>query len=292
MPISIAIPFYNAEKFLANAIRSVFAQTYKEWELILIDDGSTDNSLSIARSVNDPRVRVISDGKNKKLAGRLNEVTGLARYDYIARMDADDLMSPDRLQLQLDILLANPDISLVSTGLYSILDDDTLVGYRGRADTKVSFEQLIKKEKGILHASILARKTWYDRNFYNEKLSVGQDSDMWLRASKKNDLNIIILSDPLYIYREEGNLTAKKMLNAYKLERQTLSRYIESGSFRIKYILKSYSKTGIIFLLDKIGYLGFLQKRRNDVKISADQIADYTSILKVIKSTKVPGLDI
>jgi glycosyltransferase involved in cell wall biosynthesis len=291
MPISIAIPFYNAEEFLADAIRSVFAQTYQEWELILIDDGSTDNSLAIAKAVNDPRIKVISDGKNKKLAGRLNEVTELAKYDYIARMDADDLMSPDRLQIQLDILLANPKIDLVSTGLFSVLNDDTLVGYRGAVEHQVNFEQLINKERGILHASILARKTWYKRNFYNEKLSVGQDSDMWLRASKKNDLNIIIISEPLYIYREEGNITSKKMLKAYTLEREVLSRYIDNKVFKVKYVLKSYSKTGVIFLLDKIGYLGFLQKRRNNIKISQNQIEEYSSILKIIKSTKIPGLD-
>jgi glycosyltransferase involved in cell wall biosynthesis len=291
MPISIAIPFYNAEEFLADAIRSVFAQTYQEWELILIDDGSTDNSLAIAKAVNDPRIKVISDGKNKKLAGRLNEVTELAKYDYIARMDADDLMSPDRLQIQLDILLANPKIDLVSTGLFSVLNDDTLVGYRGAVEHQVNFEQLINKERGILHASILARKTWYKRNFYNEKLSVGQDSDMWLRASKKNDLNIIIISEPLYIYREEGNITSKKMLKAYTLEREVLSKYIDNKVFKVKYVLKSYSKTGVIFLLDKIGYLGFLQKRRNNIKISQNQIEEYSSILKIIKSTKIPGLD-
>ena len=91
MAITIGIPFYNAEAYLADAIRSVFAQTYEDWELILIDDGSTDNSLAIARSVDDPRVRVYSDGKNKKLASRLNELTQLATYEFIARMDADDV---------------------------------------------------------------------------------------------------------------------------------------------------------------------------------------------------------
>jgi len=64
MSITIGMPFYNAEKYLADAIRSVFAQTYQDWELILMDDGSTDQSLEIAKSVDDPRVRVFSDGKN------------------------------------------------------------------------------------------------------------------------------------------------------------------------------------------------------------------------------------
>jgi len=84
IPVTIGLPFYNAEKYLTDAIRAVFAQTHQHWELILIDDGSTDGSLKIAKSVQDPRVRVYSDGKNKKLAARLNEITKLAKYEYIA----------------------------------------------------------------------------------------------------------------------------------------------------------------------------------------------------------------
>ena len=122
MFVSIGIPFYNAENFLLDAIRSVFAQTHKKWELILLDDGSEDRSLEIAQSIKDPRVRVYSDGKNKKLASRLNEIVKLAKYDIIARMDADDLMSPYRIKKQVEILAQNPHLDLISTGIYSVDD--------------------------------------------------------------------------------------------------------------------------------------------------------------------------
>ena len=101
MPITIGIPFYNAEVYLADAIRSIFAQTYQEWELILVDDGSTDSSLEIARSVKDSRVRVIADGVNRRLPYRLNQITAEAKYDLIGRMDADDIISPVRFEKQL-----------------------------------------------------------------------------------------------------------------------------------------------------------------------------------------------
>ncbi len=74
MQVSIGIPFYNNEQTLVDTIRSVFAQTYQGWELILVDDGSSDRSLEIARSVDDERVRVITDGQNKKLPARLNQI--------------------------------------------------------------------------------------------------------------------------------------------------------------------------------------------------------------------------
>lgn len=287
MFITIAIPFYNAEEFLADAIRSVFAQTHQDWELLLIDDGSTDGSLKIAQSIKDPRVKLFSDGKNKKLAGRLNEVTRLASYDYIARMDADDLMSPDRLAIQLDILEKNAHIDLVSSGMYSILNDETLVGYRGDTADEVSFNQLIRKEKGILHASILARKSWYARNFYNENLPLAQDSDMWLRASKKNDLSIKIIPEPLYFYREEQNITAKKMLKAYKIERKVFSQYIDDRLFRFKYVSKSYFKTMTILLLDQFGYFKFLLKRRNKTESISEHLRGYENMIEIIKATKI-----
>lgn len=100
--ITIGIPFYNAEAYLADAIKSVLAQTFKEWELILVDDGSSDNSLKIAKEFEkkDSRIRVISDGLNKKLPARLNQIINKARFNIIARMDADDLMDIERSEKQ------------------------------------------------------------------------------------------------------------------------------------------------------------------------------------------------
>ena len=97
--VTIGLPFYNAEKYLALAIESVLQQTYTNWELLLLDDGSTDNSLSIAQSYaqKDSRIKVISDGKNKNLATRLNELPSLAQGLYLARMDADDIMHSARI---------------------------------------------------------------------------------------------------------------------------------------------------------------------------------------------------
>jgi glycosyltransferase involved in cell wall biosynthesis len=213
MPISIGIPFYNAETFLLNAIKSVFAQTYTDWELILIDDGSTDNSLKIANSIDDPRVRVYSDGKNKKLATRLNEIVKLAKYDLIARMDADDLMSPTRLEKQIQILNENPQIDLVTSGLFSITDDLEPVGVRWHHNTFITFDEILNKTScGIVHAAILGRKKWFLRNKYNESLIIAQDFELWVRTYHKSDLNIFLIQEPLYYYREESSATAKKCL--------------------------------------------------------------------------------
>ena len=91
--VSIALTVLNAEKTLAVAIRSICDQTFEDWELIVLDDGSTDSSLSIAGRFGDPRIKVFSDGRNRGIAARLNQAMDLCRGEYFARMDADDVSS-------------------------------------------------------------------------------------------------------------------------------------------------------------------------------------------------------
>ena len=194
MFVTIAIPFFNAKDYLPDAIKSVFAQTYKDWELILIDDGSTDGSLEIAKSVNDPRVRVISDGKNKKLAVRLNEISKLAKYDYIARMDADDLMSPFRIEKQMNILINNKDLDLVTCGIFSISNKGEIKGVRHHYSNYINLSDLLNKRgMGVLHAGILGKKKWFERNQYNINLETAQDYELWVRSAAFDDFKIFLM---------------------------------------------------------------------------------------------------
>ena len=286
MGITIAISFYNADHYLLDSIKSVFAQTYQNWELILIDDGSTDRSLEIANSIKDSRVRVISDGKNKKLAGRLNEVTELAKYDFIARMDADDLMVPNRLEIQMKVLENNPEFDIVTSGVYSALNDLTIIGKRGTDYKGVSFKEIISRKKGVTHAAVLARKSWYKRNKYNENLKIAQDLELWTRSSFNNDLKVISLKEPLYIYREEGNVTFKKLLAAYTTERGLINHY--KGLLNKLYI-KSLIKSLAINVLKIFQLQRDFQKKRNH-GLDTKELHDVSKIIAGIRATKIPGL--
>ncbi|WNH12227.1 glycosyltransferase family 2 protein [Thalassobellus suaedae] len=283
MSITIGLPFYNAEKHLELAIKSVFAQTYQDWELLLIDDGSTDTSLEIAKSIKDQRVTVYSDGNNKKLAARLNEIVKLAKYDYIARMDADDFMAPTRLSTQIKILEDNPKFDLVSTGLFSISNTNILMGYRGHNWENPTFDEILYKKTGVLHPSVMGRKAWFERNKYNEDLKLGQDTELWLRTSKKNDFKIKIISNPLFMYREEGNVTKKKLLRAYKNEREYLALYIEPLIPRIMYKLKSWAKSLFVTVFGTPKFL--LERRFNSVNDNQREI--YDNVLKQIRNTQL-----
>lgn len=289
--ITICIPFYNAESTLLDAVRSVFAQTHESWELILIDDGSTDRSLKIAQSINDPRVTVYSDGENRKLAGRLNQLVDLAKYDFIARMDADDMMTPNRIETLLGILCANEKYDLASCGTYSIKNDGSFNGYRGSAEQNYTFEGLIHKSQGFLHAGLVARKSWYERNRYDELLPLGQDTDLWLRSAKAGDFRAISIKEPLYMYREEGNVTSKKLLTAYKIERSNYAHLIEKRHIRLKYVTKSVAKTFIVKAMDLTGSLDYLLQRRNQKDTNDNVIKLFNNSIDQISSTQIPGID-
>ena len=269
MDISIGIPFYNAEKYLEDAICSVLAQTYKQWELILVDDGSKDNSLAIANryAKKDSRIKVISDGENKKLPFRLNQIIHQARYDYIARMDADDLMSVDRLEKQIQILESNKEIDLVTTGCFTIGRSNELTGVRLGSNYQMDAEMILGGVTNLLHASLLARKSWYIRNNYDENRPLAEDFDLWLQAAKNNDLNYFIIEEPLYWYRVVENVTAEKMIQGYDTQIEIINSSYEgivSTSKKNKIIRKFKWKKSVVRCLDAFNLMSVLLKRRSD----------------------------
>src|SRR3954451_5760594 len=110
--VSIIMPFHNAGSTIDAALRSIQEQTYTDWELLLCDDGSTDDSRQRVRWYADSRFEVWSDGTRKGLAQRLNECIDRARGKYIARMDSDDICYPERLEAQVRFLQQNSDVDL------------------------------------------------------------------------------------------------------------------------------------------------------------------------------------
>lgn len=189
--ISVGIPFFNAEKFLPKAIESVINQSHQNWELLLVDDGSNDGSLEIARRFErqDNRIKVFYDGKNKGLAARLNELSKLSSGDYIARMDADDIMHPKRIDRQLEILVSNPHIDVLGTNVYTI-DENNLVF--GRRFNKT---EGLQKVEHFIHPTIMAKKQWFLDNPYDEKAIRIEDTELWYRAKHHSDF--MILNEPL-----------------------------------------------------------------------------------------------
>lgn len=281
--ISIGLPVYNAELYLEYAIKSVLAQTHEFWELIIIDDGSTDESLNIARKYEqkDNRIRVISDGKNKKLPERLNQLIAESSYDYIARMDADDIMHPERLYRQLEFLTNNPQYDLVSSGMILINSYNIVYGYRNldKLNTDFSSED---KLHSIIHPSIFAKKSWYMRNQYDTNFPRAEDFELWFRSINKNDFKMAVLPDLLLYYREDGNIDKTKMINSYNDILKIYKKY--KSNLILKKIIITNLKKSIIKALDMFGYLQLLAKTRKTKDLDTESKEIYQNIINYIIS--------
>lgn len=279
--ISIGIPFYNAEKYLVFAIQSVIAQSYENWELILVDDGSSDNSLKIAQDFeySDSRIRVISDGENRRLPYRLNQLIQESKGAFIVRMDADDIMHPQRLEKQLSFLKENKKYDLVASGLISINSHNKVKGFRCVSQLFDDFSSP-SFSYPIVHPSVMARKSWYLRNLYSEEYPRAEDFELWTRAITKKDFNMAVLPDLLLYYREEGNLSKDKIIKSYQ---DLLKIYVNySKNLFSLNVLKIYLKILVVNLIFYTGNLQKMAKRRNKSFSSVVEQKKFQNILDTI----------
>lgn len=267
MSITVAIPIYNAEEYLPLAIQSVLNQSFMDFELILLDDGSTDNSLTIANSFEDPRIRVISDGNNLGLPARLNQIVGLAKYDLIARMDADDIIPENRLKLQFDYLDSNPFKDLVTTGT-GYIDGNSYLGQSlPNPPMELSLSHMLDGQHGICHASLLVRKSWYMRYQYDRSMVRVEDYELWLRAFLNNDLKLGYLNVIGYYYRSDNTLNQQKFITSYKGGFLVANKLPLPFFTKLKFKLKLLTKIFLTFSIFKLGlqkkYLSRMNK--NDI---------------------------
>lgn len=284
--VSVGIPFYNAEEYLSLAVMSIINQSFADWELILIDDGSSDRSLDIAKRFekDNKNIRVISDGQNKKLPHRLNQLVYESNGKYIARMDADDIAHPNRLKIQLEFLEKNPNYDLVATGIISIDSNNNVHGYRNEKFITTNIN--IKNGSPIAHPTLFAKKSWYERNSYSEDYPRSEDYELWCRASSKGDFKIAILPNLLLYYRELGVISSSKLINSYQDNLQVRLKY-KKYSNKNKYIQKS--KTQLKCFLNKIifmmGVESYLVERRNNVFSDSNIVLYHQNIVnKIVKS--------
>ena len=211
--ITIAMPFYNSAATLELSIRSLLQQSEGDFELLLCDDGSTDQSLAIARRFDDERLTCWSDGKRRRLAARLNECIDLARGEFFARMDADDIAYPNRLAMQLNFLRQQPEVDLCSGGAM-------VFGRYGRplwrynpASCHTHIVRSPFRGFPLWHPAWMGRTAWFRRWRYDDRAWLAQDQELLLRSYRES--RFANLPSVLLGYRRE-HVTLKKLLR-YKL---------------------------------------------------------------------------
>ena len=220
--VSVIMPVYNGEKFLAEAIESILAQTFSDFELRVVDDASQDGSVEIIRSYEerDERVRLIQHERNRGQATALNNGVSAARGRYIAMMDSDDISLPDRLRKQFDVLEAHPEIDLVGACLQVV--DAELAPLSGHdvperhADIVMN---LIFAEPSLTGAVVMMRRALPDAvGGYDVACGAVCDTDFFIRSVGK--ARFANLPERLYRYRRhDSNATL-----LYRREHLALTR--------------------------------------------------------------------
>lgn len=205
--ISVCMPVYNAERFVAEAVTSVLGQTRRDFELLILDDGSTDGSLAILKrhAEADPRIRLTSR-PNRGLAATLNELVDQARGEFIARMDSDDISLPERFERQVRYLQAHPDCLVVGCQALVIdTDGDPLcVWFQGQTHEELDAQNLrVDRQASLCHPSVMMRRgAVLEVGKYSEQWLHGEDLDLWLRLAERGRLGN--LPEVLIKYRLHG----------------------------------------------------------------------------------------
>ena len=217
--ISLIMSVYNGEDYLAETIESVINQTFKEWEFIIINDCSTDNTFEILAEYasKDKRIKVHTNETNLRLPSSLNKALSFAEGKYIARMDADDICLPDRLQKQFDFMEANPNIDLSSCRFFTLKNGVYSSGGCGGKGDSESIKALLLVTNPILHPGIIAKADVVKELGYDKNFTCTEDMELWTRFVL-NGKRVEILSEYLMIYRLHDKQITETTLDKQRKE--------------------------------------------------------------------------
>lgn len=200
---------YNGRKYLREAIDSVLNQTFADFELIAIDDGSTDGSGAILREYTDPRLKLLTNETNLGLIGSLNRGLAAARGEYVARQDCDDLLEPERLAKQVAYLDAHPDVVLVGTWMQLIDEQGADITLWRYPTTNAEIRWAMLFNTAVGHpASMFRTAVARDAGGYSPDFLFAEDYDLWSRLATRG--NVANIPEPLQRYRVHGNTVSTK----------------------------------------------------------------------------------
>lgn len=212
--VSVVIPMYNVEKYIEQSIKSVLSQTYHHFELILVDDGSMDNTLSIVNTFVDSRIRIIRQA-NRGLSGARNTGIDAARGIYVALLDADDYWAPTKLLKHVKHLNANPKVGISYCPSLFISEEGDLLGVGQFPKLKKITTQHIfcrnpvgNGSSPVIRRTLLSeisffgeKRDKYRNMYFNENLRQSEDIELWTRIALTTNWTFEGISDPLTYYR-------------------------------------------------------------------------------------------
>jgi len=284
--VTLGLPVFNAAPHLPDALRSVFAQSLTDWELVCVEDGSTDGSAEMLARLKEPRVRVFADGRHRGLGSRLNQIVALAKGQYIARMDADDLMHPERLARQVALLEERAEVDVVGCSLVSF--DAAYRPVSARHLPTGHAEITAKPLRGIqlAHATVAGRAEWWKKHPYNEENDACEDFELWLSSYETS--RFANLPEALYYYREEQAYSFAKyvrrkraLVTLLRKERKRLG----SGAWTA--MLAQWPRIAAYALAHAAGLERTLVRRRGR-PVSTEEARQFAEAVQGIRTVSLP----
>ena len=234
--VSVLMSVYNGARYLREAVDSILDQTFTDFEFIIVNDGSTDDTETIMQSYDDPRIVLVSNERNLGLAGSLNRGLELARGEYVARQDADDRSFPARLAKQVVYLDSHPSITFVGTDASFIDTVGQVIKHTSLPETDPGLRALLLAGNPMVHGTVvIRRKAMAAAGGYCTDFEAAQDYDLWLRLSEGGGMASI----PEYLYdcrRHAETITATRSARQKELSQVARELSLErlvSGTDRL-----------------------------------------------------------
>ena len=244
--VSITIPTYNRAHLLGRAIQSVLDQTYQDFEIIVVDDGSTDRAEEVVKSFDDERVRYIRHEVNKGCAAARNTGIKAARCEYIAFQDSDDEWLPDKLEKQMKVFeKVSPKVGVVYTGFWRIKNDKkTYIPSSKVSQKEGDIHKTLLKGNFVSPPAVVVKRECFKRaGMFDEELSPLEDWELWIRISKYYQFKFI--DDPLVIsYHQPDSISANQ--NAvFRARRLILEKHFEDIKENRQFLTSHYFSIGV-----------------------------------------------
>lgn len=234
--VSVVLPVYNSEKYLLEAVESILKQTFGDFELIIVDDGSTDNSANILDNIEDPRIIRLRNEKNSGLVVSLNRGIGIASGKYIARMDADDISLPNRLEKQVKYLEAHLEVGVLGTGILTRVEVDPVQeGAAMFPIQEMCIRWMLCFRSAIAHPTVMYRRELVVENdLYCQEFLYAEDYDLWVRLLSKTsfynlDEHLLLMRFYVGSSSQKNRITQRKLTRV--IQQRALAFYLGDNYF-------------------------------------------------------------
>jgi len=273
--ISVLMPVYNSELYIRDAVDSILNQTFSDFEFIIIDDASTDKSVEIIQSYSDPRIQLIVKPKNSGYTDSLNYALTIAKGEYIARMDSDDISLPTRFEKQIEVLQKNNEV--VVCGTWIAVFGNNMESYIFEApQNSTEIKLTFLSYDCIAHPSVMFRKSCMENLEYKKEFVPAEDYKLWSEIIINHDFHII--QEPLVRYRQhEKNISKTKADNLaisdLKIKTDLFQKIfgLQDGDFDYKKLVHLFDFLGYRKKLSKPELLEFFEMIKKIVAINDEK---------------------